>query len=131
MAVDTRHLILMLSILILSSCASHTRHTADIKTEDAGGVPFEEPPRYLHRVEPEFPPGAAAAGCYGEVWVSVFIDPTGKVTEAKIIQYNGEPGCGLVDAALKAAYASTWVPARSNGKPISVWVAYKVTFGVK
>jgi TonB family protein len=91
----------------------------------------EIPPELISDSAPEYPIEAFNKSLPGAVWVKVFIDSLGNVTEAEIIKISERPDLGFEEAAIKAAKKSKWNPAISAGKPVGVWISYKITFDPK
>ena len=81
-------------------------------------------------VSPEYPQGALEMGITGTVWLKVLVDETGRIAEAKIVKDSGKD-VGFEEAALAAALKTEWKPATVNGRPISVWITYKIDFDIK
>ena len=69
-----------------------------------------------------YPKQAQKDGIEGEVWIRALIGKDGAVRKAKIQKSSGK-GAGLDDAALNAAYKSTYKPALTDGEPVAVWVS--------
>ncbi len=127
-------ILLSLMLLILFSCSrsvSRDRGTppkVEVSGENLG--PTEEAPIMLKSATPEYPQGALEMGITGTICLKVFVDERGRILEAKIVEDSGKD-VGFEEAALAAAMKTKWKPATSNGKPISVWITYKVDFDIK
>jgi TonB family protein len=127
-------ILLSLMLLILFSCSrsvskdQETPPNAEISGEHFG--PVEKAPIMVKNVSPEYPQGALEMEITGTVWLKVFVDERGRILEAKIVEDSGKD-VGFEEAALAAAVKTEWKPATSNGKPISVWLTYKVDFDIK
>jgi protein TonB len=76
-----------------------------------------EPPRFLHRVEPVYPPRAQRAGLEGAVQLRLRLSSGGRLLAAEVITGSGSPA--LDAAALEAARASRYEPARLDGAPVA------------
>ena len=65
-------------------------------------------------------------GTDGVVYVKVFVNKEGNVLKSKLAKSSGvkEFDSSALDVAMKCKYK----PAMQNGKPIGVWVTYKVEF---
>jgi periplasmic protein TonB len=87
-------------------------------------VPVEEQPVPVERPIPEYPEMAIRAGIEGVVYVTILVDKTGKVRDAKVLKGPEV----LREAALAAAWKSVWRPAIQNHRPVAVWVAYPFRF---
>jgi protein TonB len=93
-------------------------------------VPCDELPVQINTVNPDYPPIAQRAGVQGTVWLKALVDKEGKVRDV-IIEKESGANAGFEEAAIDAAYKTTWKPAIANGQPIAVWVTYKVEFVLK
>jgi len=93
-------------------------------------IAFDEPPAQVTLVQPSYPDLARKAGENGKVFLRVFIDIEGKV-RAVLVDKTTNPGIGFEEAAVDAAWKTTWRPAISNGLPVGVWVSYAVEFKLK
>jgi TonB family protein len=89
-------------------------------------VPVEKMPQAIDLVEPEYPRLAKLAGIEGEVIIKALIDSLGHVRKA--VAYRSSGTAVLDDAAIAAAYKSTFTPGIQNKRPVSVWVSYEVEF---
>ncbi|MBD3401472.1 TonB family protein [candidate division GN15 bacterium] len=89
-------------------------------------VSVEIEPKLIYQAMPAYPRLAKQAGIEGDVWVKVLVDIDGSVREA-IIGLSSESAM-LDEAAVAAAYRNRFSPAIQNGRPIPVWVTYKVEF---
>jgi TonB family protein len=86
----------------------------------------DEQPEMIEQVNPEYPAEAKAAGTEGVVWVQVYVDSLGNVQQARAAKTSGSTL--LDDAAVKASWKSKFTPAKKDGKPVPVWVTYKIVF---
>jgi protein TonB len=77
--------------------------------------------------QPEYPPSSRRAGEAGTVTLQVFVLDSGRVGEVKIAKSSGFPK--LDEAAVKEVQRN-WrlVPGKEDGKPISMWHTFQVTF---
>jgi TonB family protein len=89
-------------------------------------VPVTIYPEQVSCEEPEYPKEAKNAGQQGTVWVQALVDKHGKVRKAQVQKSSGHEI--LDDAAVKAAYLCEYKPALQDGKPVAVWITYKVSF---
>lgn len=78
-------------------------------------------PRLIHSVPPVYPAVATANRTEGDVEIEAVIDPTGKVTSAKVISGPALLRAAAVDAVRQQRYS----PGTLDGKPITM--QYKVT----
>jgi len=118
----------IIAVVLFSGCNKQMVRQA-VPT-DSLFVPVEEAPIQVKSVTPDYPTEAANEGIEGTVWVKALIDKTGTVIDAIIFKDSGK-GAGFEEAALNAAYKTKWKPAKSDGKPIAVWVTYKLDFNIK
>ena len=90
-------------------------------------VYVEELPEALYKVAPSYPEDARRANIDGTVLVQALIGRDGHVKDTRVT--NSIP---LLDAAaVRAVLQWTFVPAKSKGKPVAVWVAVPVKFSLK
>lgn len=89
-------------------------------------VPVEILPEMIHEVKPEYPRLAREAGLEGRVWIKALVDKNGNVRDAVIAKSSGVEV--LDQAALKVAKLNKFKPGIQNGRPVAVWVTYKVDF---
>lgn len=89
----------------------------------------ENAPKLVKQVEPVYPPEAVAKKIEGKVYLKLFIDTAGKVTEARVAKSSGDKS--LDDSALEAARKFLFEPARQEGRPVGVWVTLPVSFVIK
>ena len=93
-------------------------------------IAVEEMPVQVYEEKPVYPAMAERAGIEGVVWVRALVDREGKVRDA-IVQKASGTNAGFEDAALEAAFKNRFKPAIQNGRPVAVWVSYKVVFELK
>lgn len=82
-------------------------------------------PRFLHREKPIYPEDMRSRGNTGTVELSVLIDKTGKVRKITILKSAGE---SFDQAAIQAIYASSFMPAMIDGKPVTALLKMPVKF---
>lgn len=94
---------------------------------DIGSLIFvEEQPELVYSVEPDYPHLARIAGQEGLVVMKALIDKRGDVVDAVVFVSSGFP---LLDEAARAvAWKYKYRPAIQNGRPVALWVTYKVDF---
>ena len=73
-----------------------------------------------------YPELALKTGIEGVVIVQIFIDKTGKATDAVILQ--GATDDGLNDAAIVALQKTKWIPAKQRDLSVGVWVTVPIAF---
>lgn len=91
-------------------------------------VPCEVMPELIHTEEPVYSDSAKANKIEGDVWVKALIDKEGKVREAQVMKTSKHRI--LDESAIAAALNCRYKPAMQKGKPVSIWVSYKVTFSL-
>ena len=79
---------------------------------------YQEPPKY--------PLDAKHAGITGMVWIKALVDKEGKVRQAIVGTSSGY--ASLDAAAVAAAYHNRYIPGYQNGRPVALWIKYKVDF---
>ncbi len=87
-------------------------------------VYVEELPEPVKRVQPVMPSDAASRGLEGFVLVQALVGREGRVLRTQVTK--SVPG--LDDAAVAAVRQWEFEPARSNNRPVAVWVAVPVRF---
>ncbi|MEW5795679.1 MAG: TonB family protein [Candidatus Zixiibacteriota bacterium] len=92
-------------------------------------VPVEVPAEMIYEEMPEYPRLAKDAGLEGRVWIKALVGKDGSVKDAAVYKSSGTPL--LDDAALKSAPKNKFKPAIQNGRPVAMWVTYKVDFVIK
>jgi len=90
-------------------------------------VLFDKMPRVKRLITPDFPPLALKYKKSAEIWIKALIDENGKVADAIIIK-DSESNFGFENEALKAAYKNEFSPYEVGGRPMPIWIAYKVKF---
>ncbi|MGH7145111.1 MAG: energy transducer TonB, partial [Planctomycetota bacterium] len=87
-------------------------------------------PRWLNRVEPEYPADAMRSGHEGTVTLRLRVDVNGRVVEAEVL--DALSGFGFAQAAVDAARQSTFIPGTdATGAPIEEWVKVSYVFQLK
>lgn len=89
-------------------------------------VPVEINAEMIYYETPVYPRLAEQAGLTGLVWVKALVGSDGSVKDAVVYKSSGTPA--LDEAAIAAAPKNKFKPAIQNGRPVAVWVAYKVDF---
>lgn len=115
----------------LSNLSSEPETVAETKLEETSlptPVPYfklSDLPRFIHQETPVYPEDMRASGITGIVEVVVLLDKTGKVRQITILKSAGE---SFDQAAIDAINASTFVPAKVDGKPVSALLKMPVKF---
>jgi len=90
-------------------------------------VAVEEMPVEIFHETPDYPEMANLTEKSGTVWVQALVDKEGNVRDARVLRPSGA-NVGFEEAAVEAAYKNKYKPAIQNGRPVAVWVSYKVDF---
>ncbi|MEW5702431.1 MAG: TonB family protein [Candidatus Zixiibacteriota bacterium] len=93
-------------------------------------VAVQEQPVRIKEESPVYPQVAELTGKEATVWVMALVDKEGKVREARVAKSSGS-NVGFDEAAVEAAYKCAYKPAIQNGRPVAIWVTYKVDFKLK
>ena len=93
-------------------------------------VPCDEHPMQITQAQAVYPDLARRAGLGGKVYLRVFINKEGELRKV-LVEKSTNPGLGFDEAAVDAAWRTTWRPAIANGHPVGVWVSYSVVFKIK
>ncbi len=91
-------------------------------------VPVEQIAEMVHYVQPEYPLDAQRAGIEGVVWVKALIGKKGDVLDAVV--FKTSETASLDESAVKAARGNKFKPAMQQGRPVAMWVTYKVNFAI-
>lgn len=89
-------------------------------------IPVEEIAEMITQKRPEYPRLAKQAGLEGTVWIKSLVAKDGSVKEAVVYKSSGT--ASLDEAALAVAKDNVFRPAIQNGRPVAMWVTYKVAF---
>lgn len=89
-------------------------------------VPVEDPAEMIYEEVPAYPRLAEQAGLTGRVLVKALVGKDGSVKDAAVYKSSGTPS--LDEAAVAAAHKCKFKPAIQNGRPVAMWVTYKVDF---
>jgi len=81
----------------------------------------------LNDVRPRYPKRPQWEGKECDIRLKVLVDRRGNVREVIILE-STEANTEFADAAVEAAYETVWKPAVANGRPIALWVTYRVEF---
>jgi len=85
------------------------------------------PPQLLGSAEPDYPPLAKRLKRRANVLVRALVDENGKVVRAEVLQ--GDPSrLGFDEAAVAAAYRTSYKPAQKEGVPVKMWIELPVAF---
>ena len=90
---------------------------------------IDAPPRPKRTIRPVYPKGARQRGEQGEVTLEIRVNAEGSVDEVKVVASSGFPE--LDAAALKAAKAAKFTPARSDRDAVASTARLKLNFKLK
>jgi protein TonB len=77
--------------------------------------------------QPEYPPAARRAGEEGTVTLKVFVTDGGRAGQVEVAKSSGFPK--LDEAAVKEVQRNwRFVPGKEDGKAVSMWHTFAVTF---
>ncbi len=86
-------------------------------------------PEMIYQTVPQYPRESEKAGITGRVYVTALVDEYGIVVFAFVSKSTGHRP--FDEAARNGAYNNKFKPASEDGKPVKVWVTYKVDFVLK
>ena len=89
-------------------------------------VAVEVMPEMIYESVPIYPDKDRKAGHEGVVWIKALVDKNGNSVQALVAKTSNYEN--LDNAALDAATKNRFKPAIQNGRPIAVWITYKVEF---
>jgi protein TonB len=76
---------------------------------------------------PEYPPASRRAGEAGTVTLKAFVGEDGRCSQVEVVKSSGFPK--LDEAAVKEVQRNwKFVPGKEDGKPVSMWHTFAVTF---
>ncbi len=118
-------------LILLSSANALAEDKADsiVLPPDTVVIRHDTPPKFIKEVDPVYPRIAKESGYSAYVEIKAFVDSTGKIL--KINYKSNRPNMGFEEAAVKSAHKGELTPATLKGKPVGVWIKYKVTFHPK
>ncbi len=91
-------------------------------------VAVEVEPEMIFSPPLEYPKMAKTAGLEGVVFVQALVNEKGEVQDVRVAKSSGVTS--LDEAALTQARGCKYKPAIQNGRPIKLWVSYKVNFSL-
>jgi protein TonB len=95
-------------------------------TGDGPVMDFDQPPRLLHQVKPQYPQEAFVKKVEGVVELSVLIDAGGSVSQARVIR-----SIPLLDAAaVQCVRQWRFSPAIKDGRPVATEARVPITFRI-
>ena len=90
---------------------------------------LDAPPKPKRNIKPDYPKGARQRGEQGDVVVEIRVNAEGTVDEVKVATSSGFPE--LDEAAVRAARAAKFSPARSGHDPVASTARLKLQFKLK
>ena len=110
------------------------RETQDMKAASAPPVAprqarLDAPPKPKRNIRPDYPKGARQRGEQGDVVLEIRVSAVGSVDDVKIATSSGF--AELDEAAVKAAKAAKFSPARSGRDPVASTARLKLQFKLK
>jgi TonB family protein len=127
----TKLLFFYLCVTAIFTCAGSTHQAKTRSSNPPSDESGEQAPVIIKNVTPVYPPVARAQGDTATIWLKVYVDTLGIVSNPVIVQESGDNLNAFEQSAIDAALKTKWKPARSNGKPFATWVTYKVDFFFK
>jgi TonB family protein len=98
-------------------------HAGDL----VAGGPGVSPPELVSAPKPEYPPQARRLQVQGVVVVSVLVDETGHVQDARLIEPIAQK-VGINEAALRVAKNAQYRPAMKDGVRVKMWTRMRIPF---
>jgi TonB family protein len=112
---------------IVSPSLLNSVDSADIGLATDSFISVDSMPEMISQVAPIYPIEEKSKGNEAEVWVRVLVGRSGSVLKATVMK--PETGTeSFQKAALDAAMQNKFKPATVKGKPVAIWVTYKVNF---
>jgi len=107
----------------------------DLVSEQIGpgllsGRPAIFQPRPVFEVIPEYPQELQKKGIEGFVKLHLYVDKTGRVIKAIVLE-NTTNSKICADASVSAALKCRYIPAKSSGKTVDIWIDRTYTFGLQ
>ncbi|RLD60356.1 MAG: hypothetical protein DRJ01_09800 [Bacteroidetes bacterium] len=93
-------------------------------------VVYDEPPVVLQRIQPEYPEIVKKAGIEGTIWLDAEVKKDGTVGKVEVKKNNTGSDL-LAKASVEAMKKWKFEPAKKDGKAITCWIAFPVTFSIK
>jgi periplasmic protein TonB len=87
---------------------------------------YDQPPRPIKMVKPQYPQDAFVKKIEGVVEVEILIDSTGRVIQARVVRSIAQ----LDAAALQTVYQWIFSPAVKHGRPVATVARAPVTFRI-
>ena len=128
----------LIILLLIVGCAHQTSKRPPLTEEEFNElrakledgtvkfIPYDKQPKPKIPIRPVYPETAQEKGIEGTVYIQIFIDSKGNVTEAEVMKGIPE----LNEAALAAVKKSKWKPAQQRDKKVGVWQMMPITFNL-
>ena len=94
------------------------------------GRPAIFQPRPVFEVIPEYPQELQKKGIQGFVKLHLRVDKSGRVIKAIVLE-NTTNSKVCAKASLSAAQKCRYIPAKSSGKAVEIWITRTYTFGLQ
>lgn len=95
-------------------------------TGDGPSLDYDQGPRQIKSVRPQYPQEAFIKKIEGRVELEILIDATGRVAHARVIK-----SIPLLDqAAIQCVYLWQFSPAMKKGRPVAIWAHAPVDFRI-
>lgn len=112
----------------LSRAVTSTTPTRAAESGDSAEA-VGTPPRFVERAEPTYPRGARLAGVQGVVRLGLEISASGVLRRVTVLDSSGD--ASLDRAAMEAAQASLYGPARVSGRAVDAVVEASYRFELR
>ena len=89
-------------------------------SEEGRGVGVTIGPRPIEDVFPEYPEEEKKKGIQGVIELYLKVDIYGNVVDVKVLR-NTTNSLKLLQAAIRAAYRTKFMPARKGSQPVTIW----------
>lgn len=142
MTCSSRLWLLVLVPVMIAACSKQQVPTATVleaealddematATVDTTATPvflaWEDPPKAIKRVMPQYPKEALQDGVEGRVILNIVVDENGVVQDATVV--TADPPGIFDQAAIDAMKQWAFEPARQAGQAIKVRLAYPIQF---
>ena len=90
---------------------------------------IDAPPKPHKAIKPDYPKGARQRGEQGDVVLEIRVNAAGIVDRVDVVSPSGFPE--LDEAAVRAARAARFTPAKSGGAPVASTARLMLTFKLK
>jgi TonB family protein len=119
---------LLLSMTFSPSCTHQAAKHPVIEVPDS--IEFDIPPEQIYKASVIYPKEAESQGVEGTVWIKCLVEETGAIGDILVLKNSGT-NVGFEQAAVDASWKNDFKPALKDGKPVAVWIIFKVEFKLK